>query len=411
MMTKRRIWGMVGVVLVAILFTTGVRLWLAWDRFIHTPVVLNEPGITYKLHAGASIKSVVHELYQQKIIRHPSLFSALAYLRGDAHALKKGEYFFPKGTTPSQMLDQMITATGLVQHSFTILPGWNFRQLREALNNDEDLRHLTSAQSDATIMQRLGQSTVSPEGQFYPDTYFFIADTSDLALLRRAMRTMQARLTHAWQYRSPSIPFKTPYEALIAASLVEKEARLDKERPIIAGVLINRLQKNMLLQFDPTVIYGLGLRYDGKIYKHDLTEDTPYNTYVHKGLPPTPIAMPGLQSINAVLHPKEHDYLYFVATGDHVSHQFTRTLAEHYSAVQTAKLYQSDSPSWFFNSNLMKEFLLKFFQKAEPTAISIEYKLTPSRFRSAFPLRLKPIVKTHYVADKKTSKTKVKKVT
>ena len=181
-------------------------------------------------------------------------------------------------------------------------------------------------------MNRLGDAALAPEGQFFPETYYYTKGSSDLVILKRAFDLMQSNLKEAWETRSPNLPYKNVYEALIAASLIEKEAYFDAERPVIAGVLVNRIRKNMLIQFDPTVIYGLGLRYNGKIHKQDLLENTPYNTYVHKGLPPTPIAMPGRTSINAALHPDNTDYLYFVARSDK-SHQFSKTLFEHQAAV------------------------------------------------------------------------------
>lgn len=183
-------------------------------------------------------------------------------------------------------------------------------------------------------MSRISSSDVDPEGEFFPETYYYTKDVSDLVILKRAYDLMQSRLSEAWQMRAADLPYQNAYEALIAASLIEKEAYFASERPLIAGVLVNRLKKNMLIQFDPTVIYGLGLRYDGTIHKKDLLENTPYNTYVRKGLPPTPIAMPSMASIEAALHPDNTDYLYFVARKDK-SHQFSKTLPEHHAAVAT----------------------------------------------------------------------------
>jgi UPF0755 protein len=347
----------IGISVATTLLAVGVGVAIAWMSFLRTAVVFNDQGVKYKVRAGASFKSVVADLNAQHVIEHPYFFMLLASLKGDVHLLKKGEYLFPKGATAVRILNQMVTGTGLVQHSFTLITGWNFRQLRQALNKDEALEHATKELDDEAIMKRLGYANLHPEGQFFPDTYYFIADSTDLALLKRAFQVMQNKMQQAWQQRSPTIPFKTPYEALIAASIIEKEAYLDVERPIIAGVLVNRLHKNMLLQFDPTVIYGLGTRYDGKIYKHDLVEDTPYNSYVHKGLPPTPIAMPGMHSIQAALHPSVHNYFYFVATGDHASHHFSASLSEHVAAISAAKTYQYYP--WFFNAELIKSYLRK----------------------------------------------------
>ena len=188
----------------------------------------------------------------------------------------------------------------------------------------------------------MGDGAISPEGEFFPETYNYTMNVSDLVILKRAYDLMQNKLNIAWQTRSATLPYKSAYDALIAASLIEKEAYLDKERPIISGVIINRLNKNMLLQIDATVIFGLGSRYNGKIYKTDLIEDTAYNSYVHKGLPPTPIAMPGMASINAAIHPQQHDYLFYVAKGDH-SHQFSKTLIEHDAAIRAAQQLHTSS--------------------------------------------------------------------
>jgi UPF0755 protein len=193
-------------------------------------------------------------------------------------------------------------------------------------------------------MLHLGAANLKPEGEFFPETYYFTKGNSDLILLKHAFKAMQSKLNDAWSKRASALPYKNAYEALIAASLIEKEAYLSKERPIIAGVLVNRLKKEMLLQFDPSVIYGLGERYTGKLSKANLLENTAYNTYLHKGLPPTPIAMPSLASISAALHPEQNDYYYFVAKGDG-SHQFSKTLLEHNAAVKALIKWQSEHVS------------------------------------------------------------------
>lgn len=348
-MKSPHFWRNVGITVFAICCVVA-SIWL---KFLYTPVVLNEQGLRYQVKFGATPQSVIEDLTQQRVIHHPWLFRVLARIRGDAKSLKAGEYLFAKGATPVKMLDQMVTGSGILYQSFTIVNGWSFQQLREALAQQKEMRHTLNNISDAELMQRLGVPKVHPEGQFYPATYYYILGSSDFGLLKRAFLMMQKKVNEAWDRRAANLPFKTPYEALIAASLVEKEAYLDTERPIIAGVMINRLRQNMLLQFDPTVIYGLGSNYTGKIYKTDLQEKTPYNTYVNKGLPPTPIAMPGLASIIAVLHPANHPYLYFVAKGDG-SHQFSETLGEHHHAVNEAKKTHESS---FFNVNLIKGYI------------------------------------------------------
>lgn len=304
-----------------------------WLYVLFTPVVTELGGKVYYLRPGLSKKSVIMQLTQQGIISHPGFLSLYAFFQ--ASHLKTGEYLFPKGSTPLSIWRQISSGTGFYYHPFTIIPGWTFKQLCKALANAQGLRHLTTTLTDQQIMERLGYSKISPEGEFFPETYNYTLGVPDLVILKRALDLMQNKLKIAWQNRNPNLPYPSAYEALIAASLVEKEAYLNSERPIIASILINRLAKNMLLQFDPTVIYGLGDRYDGKIHKANLKEDTPYNTYVHKGLPPTPIAMPSLDSLNAVMHPQETDYYYFVAKGDG-SHQFSKNLTEHNAAVKAS---------------------------------------------------------------------------
>jgi UPF0755 protein len=294
-------------------------------------VVFDERGVVYEVRPGTSVRRMMMELNQQGIISHPWIFSLYAYPHVTAQ-LKTGEYLFPKGSTPSSIWKQVTTGTGLMNYHFTIVPGWTFIQLRNALQKANKMRLMTTAMSESQIMYRLGAANVAPEGEFFPETFYYTKDSSDLVILKRAYDLMQNYLKEAWENRAANLPYKNVYEALIAASMIEKEAYLDAERPLIAGVLVNRIQKGMLIQFDPTVIYGLGLRYDGKIHRKDLSENTPYNTYVHKGLPPTPISMPGVASINAALHPTMTDYLYFVARNDK-SHQFSKTLAEHQAAV------------------------------------------------------------------------------
>jgi UPF0755 protein len=305
-----------------------------WLYAFYVPEVVNEHGAVYELKPGTSVKRMVTEMHEQGIVEHPIVFALFAYSHLKT-PLKTGEYLFPKGSTPYTMWKQVTNGTGFMNYPFTIVPGWTFIQLRNALQRSNKLRQLSANMSEKQIMNRLGAPDRDPEGQFFPETYYYTKDSPDLVILKRAYDLMQLNLKEAWESRAPNLPYKDVYEALIAASLIEKEAYLDVERPIIAGVLINRIRKNMLIQFDPTVIYGLGLRYNGKIHKQDLLENNPYNTYVHKGLPPTPIAMPGMISINAALHPENTDYLYFVARGDK-SHQFSKTLNEHQAAVAKA---------------------------------------------------------------------------
>lgn len=337
------------IVLGLLLFFVAVLA--AWLNFLYSPLINNDQGYKYTVPHGASFRSVSDDLYAKHIVTHRIFFNLLIHLRRDGAELKAGQYLFQKGTTPSKMLDQMATGSGILYHTFVIVPGWNFKQLSSALLQERSLNHKLATLTDDQLMARLNHPELNPEGQFLPETYFFVEGSSDTAILKRAFKAMQDKLKIAWDERASGLPFKTPYEVLVAASLVEKEAYLATERPIIAGVLINRLKRGMLLQFDPTVIYGLGGRYDGVIHKEDLLNDTPYNTYIHKGLPPTPIAMPSLDAIKAVTHPDQNDYIYFVARNIGGSHQFSKTLEEHHIAVEAA---EKPFP-WFFNTELIRQ--------------------------------------------------------
>lgn len=321
-----------------------------WSYFLLSPIH-TETGYTFNLKQGMGLRSITLELTQKGIIDHPFLFSLYGRLQNNQ--FKSGEYFFPKGSTPISILQQMTNGVGLAYHHFTIIPGWSFAQLKQAMNKAEDIKHVITiaGMTDKAIMAQMGNADQAPEGQFYPETYYYTRNDADLVILRRAYNLMQTRLTDVWQSRSANLPYKNSYELLTAASLIEKEAHLNTERPIIAGVLINRLHKNMLLQFDPTVIFGMGSKYSGKIHKTDLLTDTIYNTYVHHGLPPTPIAFPSQNSLNAAAKPQNNPYLYFVARGDG-SHQFSQTLNEHNAAV--ASLLKQDA---FFNNLPIREHL------------------------------------------------------
>lgn len=333
---------------------------ILWISFLRGSLVSEQQGFRYTVSPGSSIKSVTHDLYLLNIIHHPFLFNLLVSLKGTQHELKAGDYLFPKGTTPVSLLNQITTGTGIFHYTFTIIAGWNFKHLRQVLEHEPNLQHTSASMSDAAIMTYLGQPTWSPEGRFYPDTYFFSKGSSDLLLLKRAFQKMQNKFNIAWQKREPGLPYATQNEALTVASLIEKETPLARERSIIAGVIVNRLKTNMLLQIDPTVIYAAGSHYNGIIYKKDLLADNPYNTYKHKGLPPTPIAIPGMESIEAALHPEHHNYYYYVAKNSaepNEGHQFSKTLIEHNVAVMTIRENQPNPE--YFNSDLIRSYFLK----------------------------------------------------
>ncbi len=345
-------------VLISFFLLTVFVFFLAWQLCLHTSVVSDEHGVKYTVAKGASIKSVTQELYQANIIKHPWFFEMLILLHDKQHSLKAGEYLFARGTTAAHLLLQITTGTGLAYHSFTVISGWNFKQLRQELLTHGDLQHLSLTLSDQAIMAKMGNAALSPEGEFFPDTYYFVAGTSDLTILKMAFNLMQKKLQDAWLRRDAGLMFKTPVEALNVASLVEKEAKVAKDRSLIAGVILNRLHANMPLQIDPTVIYAIGDKYDGTIHRQDLKTKSPYNTYLNKGLPPTPIAMPSMDSIEAVLHPDHHAYLYFVAKNDgYGEHQFSETLAEHNLAVAAAE--RNKAQRGFFNEELIKKYMKK----------------------------------------------------
>jgi UPF0755 protein len=265
------------------------------------------------------------------VLREPERFVLMARLLGEARSIKAGNYEVSEPVTPYRLLQKIVHGE-VTQATITFVEGWTFRDIRKILDEHPDVAHATRELTDEEVLQRLGIEDVSPEGLFFPDTYHFARGNSDLRVLRRAHRLMQSHLEAQWAARAPELPLATPYEALILASIVEKETAREEERPLVAAVFVNRLRKGMLLQADPTVIYGLGETFDGNLRTRDLVADAPYNTYTRTGLPPTPIAMPGLASLAATLNPPASDVLYFVSRGDGSSH-FSRTLGEHERAV------------------------------------------------------------------------------
>ncbi|WP_460028056.1 endolytic transglycosylase MltG [Methyloparacoccus murrellii] len=283
------------------------------------------------VHKGQGLAAVAQELRQRRIVVEPVWLRLLAATRGVSGDLKFGEYEIPPGTTARGLLDMLVSGRSR-QEPVTIIEGWTFRQMREALARHPNLRQETAGRTAEDIMALLGSPGLLPEGQFFPDTYFTGRHTSDLDILRQAHRKMRAILAAEWQDRAPNLPLNSPEEALTLASIVEKETGQASERPAIAGVFVRRLLQGMRLQTDPTVIYGMGEQFQGNIRREDLRRDTPYNTYTRSGLPPTPIALPGRQSIRAALHPAAGGSLYFVARGDG-SHVFSATLEEHERAV------------------------------------------------------------------------------
>jgi UPF0755 protein len=307
----------------------GLAAWLY--HFAQQPLKLAEANQDIVLKHGSSLRAIAQQLVNEGVLNEPWSFVLLVRLNGKAGEVKAGNYELEKGMTAYDLFE-MVTNGNTVQRSITFIEGWNFRQMREALNTNESVRHLSMHLTDAEILMQIGASETVPEGLFFPDSYYFGQGISDIEILQRAYLTMQRKLDIAWRTRDAGLPYATPYQALTMASIIEKETGRGDERPLISRVFINRLKLGMRLQTDPTVIYGMGDRFDGNLHKKDLLTDTPYNTYTRNGLPPSPIAMPGQASIEAALHPAITDALYFVGKGDG-SHAFSGTLSEHNRAV------------------------------------------------------------------------------
>nr|WP_236493260.1 endolytic transglycosylase MltG [Xanthomonas massiliensis] len=305
--------------------------WLRFEHFADTPQAAQVPSLV--VARGDSLPGVVRNLRNAGVAGSDLEWRLLARLTGAAGRIKAGEYALQPAASPRTLLARMRDGK-VVQYRFTLVDGWNIRQLRAALGAATPLVHATAALSDAELMARLGFPGQHPEGRFLPETYLYQRGDTDLEVLARAHRAMDAALAEAWASRAADLPLQGPDQALVLASIVEKETALASERAQIAGVFVRRLRKGMLLQTDPSVIYGLGEAYDGDIRKRDLTTDTPYNTYTRPGLPPTPIAMPGRDALMAATHPAPGESLYFVAVGDGSgAHVFSATYAEHTAAV------------------------------------------------------------------------------
>ena len=302
-----------------------------FQQFQDTALDLPADGLIYNMPAGASLNQLAYDLEARGIIQHPRFLILLGRKMDAATRLQAGEYDLARGVTPPDLL-QVLLAGKVIQHELTLIEGHSFREMLRRVNANPILEHTLVDLSDAEIMAALGQAEQHPEGRFLPDTYHITRGTTDLEFLRRAYQAMTVRLQTEWDAREEGLPLKTADEALILASIVEKETGAPEERAQIAGVFVRRLQKNMRLQTDPTVIYGMGESYDGNIRKRDLLKDTPYNTYTREGLPPTPIAMPGVEAIHAVMHPAPGKSLYFVAMGEG-RHYFSSTLKQHNLAV------------------------------------------------------------------------------
>ena len=303
--------------------------WLAY--YAVKPLNLKPASQEITIAPKSGLKSIANQLVQQGVLKEPWGFIILAKLFNKEPSLQAGDYTLNRNITPYQLLFSLNNGKA-TQGSLTFIEGRTFAQMRQKMKKNDALKQTVTTLSDSEILKLMGSNYTKAEGLFFPDTFYFDRGTADTVVLQRSYDAMQNKLAKAWGERASNLPYKNSYEALIMASIVEKETGKASERPMIAGVFINRLRKGMRLQTDPTVIYGMGEAYDGNIRKKDLIADTPYNTYTRDGLPPTPIAMPGLAAIEAALHPAETKALYFVGKGDG-SHAFTNNLQDHNRAV------------------------------------------------------------------------------
>lgn len=315
--------------LVACVALIGLSAWLAY--YAVTPLNLAPSSQEIVIQPKSGLRSIANQLVAQGVIQEPWRFIVLAKLLNKESTLQAGNYTLNKNVSPYQLLLSLNNGKA-TQGSITFIEGRTFAQMREKMARNDALKQTVTNLSEAEILKLVGSNRTKAEGLFFPDTFYFDRNTADTVILQRSYDAMQSKLDAAWQKRAPNLPYKNSYEALIMASIVEKETGKASERPMIAGVFTNRLRVGMRLQTDPTVIYGMGDEYQGNIRKKDLLKDTPYNTYTRDGLPPTPIAMPGLAAIEAALHPETTKALYFVGKGDG-SHAFSNSLQEHNRAV------------------------------------------------------------------------------
>ncbi len=301
-------------------------------QYAYLSKITQPQGVVFFIQKGTETKQLAYELKQQQIINNAHTFILMSRLRKVDNQIQSGEYRFAQHATARDILNKIVSGD-IERHYFIIIEGWSLQDVLNALAKDPMITHTLQNTTPRQLAHLFGIKQANPEGWFFPDTYQFIWGTTDVQILQQAYEQMNFILTEEWQQRDLHLGYHEPYQALIVASMIVKEAELDSERPIISGVILRRIHRRMRLCIDPTVIYGMGARYTGKITRKDLLTRTPYNTYIHFGLPPTPIALPGRASIQAALHPDDSQFLYFVARGDG-SHQFSRTLREQDEAIR-----------------------------------------------------------------------------
>ncbi len=323
-------------ILIAAILVLSFGAWLY--IYAKTPLNLSPQAQEINIKPKSSLKSIANQLVEQQVIANALPFIILARVLGKEPYLQAGDYTLNKNVSPYQLMLSLNHGKS-TQGSIIFIEGKTFKQMRAKLARNDAVKNTINGLTDAEIMRLVGNGEKHPEGLFFPDTFYFDRNTADTVLLKRAYDSMQAKLKVSWANRAPNLPYKNSYEALIMASIIEKETGKASERPMISGVFLNRLRIGMRLQTDPTVIYGMGDNFDGNIRRKDLIADTPYNTYTRAGLPPTPIAMPGLAAIEAALHPEKTKALYFVGKGDG-SHAFSSSLLEHNRAVAKYQLKQ-----------------------------------------------------------------------
>ncbi len=329
--TKGRSWGRFAFLVLSLgAIALAVAAW-GWYSFRVAPLPLPESPMRLTVPSGATVRGVAQQLRAQGVDVSPTRLWIWYRLRGHDGKLKAGTYALESPVTVDALLEKIVRGDVLLA-SVRFIEGWTFRQMREAIDAHPDLAHDTRAMNVTELLQRIGATEAHPEGLFFPDTYRFSPGARDVEILRSAYEAQKRTLQAAWEGRAPELPYRNPYEALVMASIIEKETGLAGERDKVAGVFVNRMRRGMMLQSDPTTIYGLGDRFDGNLRKRDLQADTAYNTYTRSGLPPTPIALPGRESIEAALHPANIQSLYFVSRGDGTS-EFSDDLASHNRAV------------------------------------------------------------------------------
>ncbi len=319
----------------ALLGAIFLAAWIGYYAKTPLDIASEEQAVTIEANSGLS--SIANQLANQGVIKDTLSFKLLAKLLGKESTLKAGEYDIEDNITPYNLLAILAKGGKPAQGKITFIEGKTFKNIRKVLRSNKDVKSTIKGLSNAEVMKLIGAKRKHPEGLFFPDTYHFDKGTKDITLLKQAHNIMQEKLTTEWENRKPDLPYKNSYEALIMASIIEKETGQGSERPTIGGVFVNRLKIGMRLQTDPTVIYGMGEKFNGNIRRRDLRKDTVYNTYTRYGLPPTPIATPSLASIKGALQPAETKYLYFVGKGDR-THAFSTSLAEHNRAVRKYQL-------------------------------------------------------------------------